>query len=216
MRGGAGGCMRKGAQHGVGEEWRSTTLSSVLCPRLARILIWRRQQAVPPPACAPRQVPGLQAARAFRRSICSRSRHHYRPLRPPRRSAGLQATASPPSASLCPGASVSLASIATGAEVGGGGGGEEDGTDLSYPPPSTAHLPISAGRCLVAFGKGFRRFNSDIPPGATIVTGTNQGLYATAARHANMFRIVSCDNKGETREVCRADGMLYRSSARSI
>lgn len=31
----------------------------------------------------------------------------------------------------------------------------------------------------------YRRMNADIDPGRTIVTGTNQGLYATVARHEN-------------------------------
>eukprot|EP00039_Didymoeca_costata_P019668 m.338459 g.338459 ORF g.338459 m.338459 type:complete len:662 (-) comp18425_c0_seq1:111-2096(-) len=44
---------------------------------------------------------------------------------------------------------------------------------------------------------GFRRFNSDITPGATIVSGTNQGLYARVKTHPNCLVLSSTTDTGE-------------------
>ena len=63
------------------------------------------------------------------------------------------------------------------------------------PPARPGSVPVAArvelfvpGR-VALFGEhsdwagGFRRFNSAIVPGRCIVTGTNQGLFASAAKH---------------------------------
>ncbi|CAK9021290.1 UTP--glucose-1-phosphate uridylyltransferase (Alpha-D-glucosyl-1-phosphate uridylyltransferase) (UDP-glucose pyrophosphorylase) (UDPGP) (Uridine diphosphoglucose pyrophosphorylase) [Durusdinium trenchii] len=42
----------------------------------------------------------------------------------------------------------------------------------------------------------FRSFNPALSAGATIVTGTNQGLFARVAKHASKLIVTSCDNQG--------------------
>ena len=43
----------------------------------------------------------------------------------------------------------------------------------------------------------FRRFNSALAPGYTIVCGTNHGLYARVKKHPSQLRIRTTDEKGE-------------------
>eukprot|EP01063_Lacrimia_lanifica_P008905 TRINITY_DN15973_c0_g1_i1.p1 TRINITY_DN15973_c0_g1~~TRINITY_DN15973_c0_g1_i1.p1 ORF type:complete len:668 (+),score=184.58 TRINITY_DN15973_c0_g1_i1:203-2206(+) len=43
---------------------------------------------------------------------------------------------------------------------------------------------------------GFRRFNKAIDPGATLVTGTNTGLFARCKKHPSMLIVTSTDNDG--------------------
>ena len=43
---------------------------------------------------------------------------------------------------------------------------------------------------------GFRRFNKELSSGATIVTGTNQGLYARVKKHPSKLVLTSTDNDG--------------------
>ena len=42
----------------------------------------------------------------------------------------------------------------------------------------------------------YRRFNKDIVPGACLVSGTNQGLYARVRSHPNKLIVKSVDHNG--------------------
>ncbi len=48
---------------------------------------------------------------------------------------------------------------------------------------------------------GYRRINAEIEKGYTIITGTNQGLYANVSAHPNRFIFRATDNDGNRSEV---------------
>ena len=54
----------------------------------------------------------------------------------------------------------------------------------------------------------YRRFNKDIVPGACLVSGTNQGLYARVRSHPNKLIVKSVDHKYNTGSYLRCNSSV--------
>lgn len=67
-------------------------------------------------------------------------------------------------------------------------------THRNTPPPRPAHPPSAEH---TDWAGSFRRFNSALRPGRTIVTGTNAGLFATVRAHPSSLVLITRTDKGE-------------------
>jgi hypothetical protein len=101
---------------------------------------------------------------------------------------------------------VALSSAREGAGGRGGGGGGGGGGAPPRAPPCPGGGPPPPPPCRrwaraagehTDWAGSFRRFNSALTTGSTLVVGTNAGLYATARPHPNALVISTTTDKGE-------------------
>ena len=56
---------------------------------------------------------------------------------------------------------------------------------------------------------GYRRINADIEKGFTLITGTNQGIYAEIDPHPNALVLTSNDKSGRPAQITLPRGVIF-------